>query len=167
MTFYDVIEKAVTVGTVTDTGIIYYTDNVLENGTICIGKKPIMQRYQIIPQKLFFADDSAACVEENMPLLPDGWEKKNPYDLLEELYGSYYHSIPGKEHGREHFFALPEQALTFADFKRGIERNRAQALLEGYVILAACLSLFPFSKGWYWQSGKYDRLVIYKSWVQI
>lgn len=92
---------------------------------------------------------------------------KESYDL-EELYQQYKYSVPSSKTCKSYFKALPVDRLTDYQLAAGMPRFKAQALLEGYILLAGMAGLLEidFAQKWYWQSKIDADFVILKEWIQ-
>ena len=87
---------------------------------------------------------------------------------LEELYQQYKYSVPSSKPCRSYFKALPVDGLTDYQLAIGMPRYKAQALLEGYILLAGMAGLLgiEFTQKWYWQSKIDPDFVILKEWIE-
>lgn len=86
---------------------------------------------------------------------------------LEELYQQYKYSVPSSKTCKSYFKALLVDRLTDYQLAIGMPRYKAQALLEGYILLAGMAGLLriEFTHKWYWQSKIDTDFVILKEWI--
>lgn len=94
-------------------------------------------------------------------------------DIMEDLYRLYKRSVPSRRGGRwrrSHFRALDEESLTDEDFLYGRGRDRAQAALETFVLLASMQGDLVWREeqwGRWFRQSKLDRdFVILRDWVE-
>lgn len=93
---------------------------------------------------------------------------------IEKYYWQYLHSVPSARSEAKHrryFRALPEHELSENDMLYGERRELSQLRLELYLLIAILnknLKWDDFAKGkWFWQSQKYQSLIILKQWIEI
>ena len=94
---------------------------------------------------------------------------RDPWEVLEDLYESYYNSCPSArtDRGSRYFKAKPVDEFDFLELLNGETRYEAQAKLEGFVlcaVLAGVLKWNPLYGTWFWRSPKHDDLRLLKIW---
>ena len=91
---------------------------------------------------------------------------ENPWNMIEVLYCDYKHSTPSKHSNRSYFKALPVEELTDADLAYGYDREFAQCMLEGYILLAILKGWIQWENDnhWFWQSESDKDFIILKEW---
>lgn len=94
-------------------------------------------------------------------------------DCIENLYQSYRFSLPSERNDskrRKYFKAMsideiPDERLMVAE-----RREVAQANLEGFILCMAIANKLVWDENtmgkWFWQSKKYEDLVILKKWIK-
>lgn len=88
---------------------------------------------------------------------------------LDALYYDYKYSVPSSKASKSYFKALPVDSLTDVQLAIGQPRYKAQAMLEGYILLAGMAGLLAsvVSTGnYFWQSETDSDFVILKKWIQ-
>ena len=93
---------------------------------------------------------------------------ENPWDVIETLYKEYKHSAPDKHSNKKSYFkALPVDELTDEDLAYGYDRNFAQAMLEGYILLANLKGwlTWEYECYWFWQSSSDLECIVLNEWV--
>lgn len=88
---------------------------------------------------------------------------------LDALYYDYKYSVPSSKASKSYFKALPVDSLTDVQLATGQPRYKAQAMLEGYILLAGMAGLLAsvVSTGnYFWQSETDSDFVILKKWIQ-
>ena len=92
---------------------------------------------------------------------------ESPWKVVEVLYHEYKYSTPNKHRNESYFKALPVEELTDADLAYGYDREFAQAMLEGYILLASLKGWIQFENEnhWFWQSSSDKDLIILKEWI--
>ena len=92
----------------------------------------------------------------------------NPWEIIEELYGNYKRSIPSATvlTNKPYFKADSVEDLTDMEMAFNMNRNEAQVILEGYVLLAGLSGWFTweYDKHWFWQ-GTDKELVVLREWI--
>lgn len=94
---------------------------------------------------------------------------ENPWNVIEILYNDFRHSAPRENSNKKTYFkALPVEELTDADLACGYDRDFAQAMLEGYILLVSLAGWIQWEYGnhWFWQSEKNKDLVVLKSFIE-
>lgn len=85
---------------------------------------------------------------------------------LDELYQEFKHSVPSPKASRSYFKALSLDGLTDYDLATRMPRFKAQALLEGYILLARETLAEKFTgTHYFWQSETDPDFVILRDWV--
>ena len=137
----------------------------LVNKSLWINKRQIIKKGEIVDdedkRKEFIKKWDLALHFEAMPLNEDVW------NMIEVLYCDYKHSAPSKHSNRSYFKALPVEELTDADLAYGYDREFAQCMLEGYILLASLKGWIQWEndKHWFWQSESDKDLIILKEWI--
>lgn len=88
---------------------------------------------------------------------------------LDALYYDYKYSVPSSKASKSYFKALPVDSLTDVQLAIGQPRYKAQAMLEGYILLAGMAGVLAnvVSAGnYFWQSETDSDFVILKKWIQ-
>lgn len=138
----------------------------LNNKSLWINRKQIIKEGEIVHEK----DKSKDLIKEwdlalNYGCMPlDG----NPWGLIEILYKDYKRSVPSKNGNKKSFFnALPVDELTDVELAYNYDRDFADAMLSGYILLASLVGWLKWEHGdhWFWQAEDKD-LVILKRWVE-
>lgn len=95
--------------------------------------------------------------------------KDNPYKVISILYQEFKHSVP-REHwtDKSYFKALDADELTLDELAFNFSRHFAQAMLEGYILLASMKGWLKWEneKNWFWQDKDEKELVILKEWIE-
>lgn len=129
-------------------GKIYY----IKNGTV------------LIDDKLISAEDLASD-EIRYDYIS---AKENPWDLVSQLYQDYKHSIQNSYYKDNSYFkALKYEELTKCELVYNLSRHFAQALLEGYILLASMQGWLKWQndKHWFWQDKNDKDFIILKEYV--
>ncbi len=91
---------------------------------------------------------------------------------IEFCYARYKHSIPSARtasRSKVYFKALPERELSDYDMMFGEHRERAQFMLEYFVLAMILLGTFQweenFGKWYFWQSTNDKDLVVLREWI--
>ena len=137
----------------------------LVNKSLWINKTQIIKEGEIVNEK----DKGKDLIKEwdltlhfgSMPL------DEHPFGVIEFLYNKYKHSA-SREHSnkKSYFKALPVDELTDKDLAYGYDRDFAQAMLEGYILLSSIIGWIKFENDnhWFYQ-GKDKELIILKEWI--
>lgn len=139
----------------------------LVNKSLWIDRKQIIKKGEIVHDE----DKSKDLIKEwdlalhfkCMPL------NENPWDIIEVLYKEFKHSAPSKHsNNRGYFKALSLEDLSDADLAYGYDREFAQAMLEGYILLASIIGWIKWENEshWFWQSDSDRELVVLKEWIK-
>lgn len=138
----------------------------LVNKSLWINRKQIIKEGEIVHDEYKGKDLigiwDLALNYANSPLDEDPW------NWIEVLYCEYKHSAPSKHSNNKSYFkALPVEELTDADLAYGYDRDFAQAMLEGYILLANLTGwlTWEFDDYWFYQSDSDRELVILKEWI--
>ncbi len=95
--------------------------------------------------------------------------KGNSYEVIKKLYKEFKHSIPRENYkSKSYFKALKEEELTLDELAFNFDRYFAQAMFEGYILLAGMKGWIEWKNDEYffWQSEEDKNLVILKEWVK-
>jgi hypothetical protein len=110
--------------------------------------------------------------EEGRELGADWMDRDSDMSYVEMLYHYYKHSTPSERSDskrRTYFKALPVEQLTDYQLVHGEMRERAQAELEGYILINIIQENLKWKEewgAWFWQSPNDKDLVILKSWIE-
>jgi len=92
----------------------------------------------------------------------------DPYMEVEKLYAQFKRSVPGKQErlNKGAFKAYSSDALSYEELENNMPRLTARILLEGFIVLAACVGLLRWHnpKHFYWQGSDPD-LILYRNWI--
>lgn len=88
----------------------------------------------------------------------------SPIEIIEQLYANYKRSVPSAHHnGNKPYFKCDSvEELTDDEIAFNMQRNVAQAALEGYVLLGGLI--WTNDDHWFWQGTDKD-LIILREWV--
>lgn len=137
----------------------------LVNKSLWINRKQIIEKGEIIHDEYKGKDLikrwDLALNYANSPLDEDPW------NWIEVLYCEYKHSAPSKHSNISYFKALPVEELTDADLAYGYDRDFAQCMLEGYILLASLKGWIQWQNDnhWFWQSTSDSECIVLKEWV--
>jgi hypothetical protein len=137
----------------------------LVNKSLWINKKQIIKEGEIVHDE----DKSKDLIKEwdlalnfgSMPL------DEYPFGVIEFLYNKYKHSAPREHSNKKSYFkALSVDELTDGDLAYGYDRDFAQAMLEGYILLGSIVGWIKWENDnhWFYQ-GKDKELIILKEWI--
>lgn len=94
---------------------------------------------------------------------------ENCWTVVEELFRLYQHSSPSEHYkgNQPYFKALDVEELGDDEIAYNTPRNIAQALLEGYVLLASLNGWLCWGNEnhWFWQSDEYPECIVLREWV--
>lgn len=128
----------------------------LSKKDLWIGRKQYVKKGEVIDEdELINKDDLEIDVS-------DSWE------VIKYLYQKYKHSIPNSRwKDKSYFKALTVEELTDAEMAFNDDRNYAQAMLEGYILLAGLSGWikWPNDEHWFWQSDEDEDLIVMKQWI--
>lgn len=134
----------------------------LKNKSLKIGRK-------------YYIKEGDVCVEDNlineddMQNLEIDFSKEHVWDVLEWLYFQFKHSVPNENyHKKSYFKALKVTELDDGELAFNESRNIAQAMLEGFILLASLNQWlkWEFDKKWFWQSSDDKNLIVMKEWIE-
>lgn len=129
----------------------------LKNKTLKVGRQLLIEKGNIIQNKVIVGDDAYECNE-----LVSGCLDVN------ELYEQYKYSMPSERDGGNHYFkALTASLLTDEQLIYGMPRLEARVRLEAYVMLGSLMGLIKWENNdhWFWQSSKDKDFIILKQWM--
>ena len=137
----------------------------LVNKSLWINRTQIIKEGEIVHDE----DKSKDLIKEwdlalhfgSMPL------DEQPFGVIELLYNKYKHSAPREHSNKKSYFkALPVDELTDGDLAYGYDRDFADAMLCGYILLGSLVGWIKFENEnhWFYQ-GKDKELIILKEWV--
>lgn len=139
----------------------------LVNKSLWIDRKQIIEKGEIIHDEYKGKDLigiwDLALNYANSPLDEDPW------NWVEVLHCEYKHSAPSKHsNSKSYFKALPFDELTDADLAYGYDRDFAQAMLEGYILLSSLIGWLTWNNDnhWFCQSNSDKELIVLKEWVK-
>lgn len=95
-------------------------------------------------------------------------KSKDVWGLVEDAYKLYKFSVPSEhDNSKSYFKALSVDDLTDADLSYNLQRTIAQAILEGFILLASLQGWlkWEFGEHWFWQGTDKD-LVVLKNWIE-
>lgn len=102
-----------------------------------------------------------------------GYNPVQILELIESWYEDYKYSCPSERSDSKrkgYFKALPVDELTDEQMVYGMNREYAQAKLEGFILCAILMGHFKWDEEtmgkWYWQSKKEPSLVILRQWIE-
>lgn len=131
----------------------FYID--FENRTMKIGKDKIIERGEF--------DNEKELYEKTDDVL----------SVVERLYEIYRRSLPSErsdKKNRVYFKALSADEMTDEQLIKGIRREIAQYMLEGFILCAIINGDLVWDEEtmgkWFWQSTKYPDLVILRKWIE-
>ena len=94
-------------------------------------------------------------------------------ELIESRYEDFKYSCPSERSGSKrkgYFKALSVDELTDEQMVYGMNREYAQAKLEGFILCTILMGHFKWDEEtmgkWYWQSKKDPSLVILREWIE-
>lgn len=90
------------------------------------------------------------------------------FEMLEQLYKDYKHSVPCGTHvGKPYFKALSYDKLSSHDLVYGVNRQIAKERLEMAIITGVLNKslLWTDNEKWFWQSEQDKDFVILKKWI--
>ena len=97
-------------------------------------------------------------------------DKKDFWNVVNDLYALYKRSAPSahRKGNKPYFKAEDVENLTDDEIAFNIQRNVAQAILEGYVLLAGLSGWLEWQNEnhWFWQSQTDINLVVLKEWIE-
>lgn len=127
----------------------------LKNKSLKIGNKNYIKNGEVLIEDELFDSDL-------LMKLQDPWNKAS------ELYNQYKHSIPTSHYKDNSYFkALKYEELSSEELAYGLYRNYAQAVLEGFILLASMKGLLKWQndKHWFWQDENDKDFIILKEYV--
>lgn len=127
----------------------------LKNKSLKIGNKNYIKNGEVLIEDELFDSDL-------LMKLQDPWNKAS------ELYNQYKHSIPTSHYKDNSYFkALKYKELSSEELAYGLYRNYAQAVLEGFILLASMKGLLKWQndKHWFWQDENDKDFIILKEYV--
>ena len=127
----------------------------LKNKSLKIGNKNYIKNGEVLIEDELFDSDL-------LMKLQDPWNKAS------ELYNQYKHSIPTSQYKDNSYFkALKYEELSSEELAYGLYRNYAQAVLEGFILLASMKGLLKWQndKHWFWQDENDKDFIILKEYV--
>lgn len=89
--------------------------------------------------------------------------EENPWQWINDLYHKYKESVPKQYDNKHHYFkGLPIEELTTEQLAWNIDRHFAQAMLEGYILLASLKGWlkWEFGNNWFWRGDNEDLVVL-------
>ena len=95
------------------------------------------------------------------------WSESTAWEVVEKLYDVYKFSVPSKSYKQNSYFnALPVEELTDTELCLNTNRKLAQAMLEGYILLANMKGDLKWEDNnkWFYQ-GKDKGCVVMKNWI--
>lgn len=88
---------------------------------------------------------------------------KDPWSWINYLYDEYKYSVPKQYDNKHRYFkGLSADELTTEQLAFNIDRHFAQAMLEGYILLASLEGWLTWDYGnnWFWQGDDEDLVVL-------
>ena len=130
-----------------------------------IGRKQIMKEGELLEYK-----DNLICPNdledflEYAPVL-----NESCWNVADHLYEKYKHSSIKRVHlgSNPYFKANDVDELTDYDLAYGLNRNVAQAILEGYILLGGMIGWLELEDAshWFYQSKKQKDFVVLREWL--
>ena len=140
-----------------------------ENGSrfkINLNKKNL-----VIGRKIYIKDGEC-CVDDYLITAEDlkelGVEGQDFYEVVKQLYKRFKYSVPSENENRNYYFSpLPFSDLTDGDLAYGEPRHLAQAMLEGFILIAGLCDMVKWKNEsyWFWQDENEKDLIIMKNWI--
>lgn len=135
----------------------------LNKKDLIIGKKKfIINQEKIEELELIKSDDLNELFNEDIQL------DKNPWDIIRFLFEKYKFSVPSTNYKDNSYFkAVKAEELEVQQLVMNIDRKLAQAILEGYILLASLSGWIEWlnEDKWFWQDKYHEELIIIKNWV--
>lgn len=131
--------------------------DLLEKSLWISGKQIIKEGVSVNETELIEPDD----LENTMGI--QGSVKENCWHWIAYLYNEYKYSVPKQHDNKYHYFkGLSVDALTDDQLAWNIDRHFAQAMLEGYILLASLKGwlTWDFGNHWFWQKDDEDLVVL-------
>ena len=94
--------------------------------------------------------------------------RNEPWDIASDLYDCYKYSIPNARYRDNSYFkALKYEELDNYALAYGYPRHYAQAILEGYILLASISGWLKWQndKHWFWQDPLDKEFIILKEYI--
>ena len=134
--------------------------------SLWIDRKQIIKKGEIVHEQ----DKGKELIKEHDLALNYGCFplSENPWEVIEVLYHDFKHSSPRENSSKRSYFkALSVDELTDADLAYGYDRDFADAMLSGYILLSSLVGWLKWNneEHWFWQSTKDNNLIVIKNWV--
>lgn len=96
--------------------------------------------------------------------------KREPYRVISFLYHTFKHSVTSSRWNerKSYFKALPLEKLTDEELAFNCHRYFAQAMLEGYILLASLQDWLKWEREdhWYWVDETDNDCIVLKRWIE-
>lgn len=119
-----------------------------------------------------YIKDGECCVDDDLITEEDlkelGFEGQNFYEIVKQLYKRFKYSVPSENETRNYYFnPLPYSDLTDGDLAYGEPRHLAQAMLEGFILIAGLCDMVKWKdeSHWFWQDENEKDLILMKNWI--
>ena len=138
----------------------------LNEKNLWIGKKQYVKDGESCVDDELINESDLACDEIMYDCIN---ARENPWEVVSNLYQTFKHSAPnGKWKDRSYFKSLPIEELSDSELAYGLDRYCAQAMLEGYILLAGLQGwiVWQNEEHWFWQDENDKELVVLRQHIE-
>lgn len=141
----------------------YYIN--LKTKSLRIGRKECIKDGEVI------IDEDLVCNEDfhRFNILENDVLNQSWKNVVWHLYNIYRYSVPSKSYkGKSYFKGVDVEELSLEEMVCGVDRHLAQAMLEGYILLASLKGVVKWEDDdkWFWQYEDGSELIVLKEWVE-
>lgn len=93
--------------------------------------------------------------------------KRDPYSIMEKLFYIYYNSSPNRfnDQRRKNILCKSLNEMTYEELEQGENRNKAQTMLEGYILLGGLSKWITWDEESNFFTKIDDSFYLFRDWI--
>lgn len=141
----------------------YYIN--LKTKSLRIGRKDYIKNGEVL------VDEDLICNEdfEQFNIYVGDALNQSWKNMVWHLYNIFRYSVPSKSYKNKSYFkGVDVEELNLEEMVCGLDRHLAQAMLEGYILLASLKGVMKWEDNdkWFWQYEDGSELIVLREWVE-
>lgn len=137
------------------------------------GKHTIMQSGKLL-QDTITTDKKTYTIEnlietDDLMFLGEDFSdiKRDPYNVMEKLFHIYYNSSPNRfnDQRKKNILCKSLNKMTYEELEQGENRNKAQTMLEGYILLGGLSKWITWDEESNFFTKIDDSFYLFRDWI--